>query len=93
MSDIPELRIFLSRHHRTVSYTHHKEDKPLGRVMNKAKQSGVHDRRIYDNEIHILSSKISRKSRIGIVAATTLERFDHSLHIPRGNRGKNQLLR
>lgn len=90
IKDKPELQISWSRHHRTVSYNHHKEDKPLGREINKAKQSGLHTAHSCDNEIHILCSKISRKSHTDTVTMTTLELFFHNLHILPENRGKSR---
>ena len=60
------------------------------RETSKWKLSGLHGRHIFDNEIHSFGRKISHKSHIDIVTATTLELYVHSLRILRGNRGKNQ---
>lgn len=91
--NVPGSQIFENRHHRIVSYIHRKVGKRVWRGTNKWKPRGIfHGRYIFDNEIHSFGRKISHKSHIDIVTATTPEQYVHSLHILRENRGKNRPL-
>lgn len=89
---VPGLQILWNIDHRIVSYIHRKVGRRSWHETSRWKLHGLHGRHIFDNEIHRFGRKISHKSHIDIVTATTLGQYDHSLHIPRGNRGKNQPL-